>query len=95
MKAEMKKERKKAKRPGSGWRREKDPTGEGHAAAGRIGGAKTSEDKQHMASIGSRGGSKTSSNKEHMAEIGRKGALARWSKREASILDPIRVQKEE
>ncbi|HZP82185.1 MAG TPA: hypothetical protein VFB21_11130, partial [Chthonomonadaceae bacterium] len=39
---------------GRGWHG--DP--EGHAAAGRKGGRKVSQDRQHMAEIGRRGGSK-------------------------------------
>src|SRR5512138_559554 len=54
---------------GRGWHG--DP--EGHAAAGRKGGAKVSQDKSHMAEIGRRGGAKVSQDREHMAAIGRKG----------------------
>ena len=46
---------------------------EGHAAAGRKGGRKVAQDREHMAEIGRRGGSKVSENREHMAEIGRRG----------------------
>src|SRR5439155_10936175 len=54
---------------GRGWHG--DP--EGHAAAGRKGGTKVSENRDHMAEIGRRGGTKVSQNREHMAEIGRRG----------------------
>ena len=46
---------------------------EGHAAAGRKGGRKVAQDREHMAEIGRRGGSKVAQNREHMAEIGRRG----------------------
>ena len=46
---------------------------EGHASAGRKGGAKVSQDRAHMAEIGKKGGSRVAQNREHMAEIGRKG----------------------
>lgn len=54
---------------GRGWHG--DP--EGHAAAGRKGGRKVSQNRQHMAEIGRRGGSKVAQDREHMAEIGKKG----------------------
>ncbi|MCW3053641.1 MAG: hypothetical protein JWN14_2811 [Chthonomonadales bacterium] len=54
---------------GRGWHG--DP--EGHAAAGRKGGRKVSENREHMASIGKKGGSKVAQDREHMAEIGRRG----------------------
>src|SRR5690348_8640382 len=50
---------------GRGWHG--DP--EGHAAAGRKGGRKVSQDRQHMAEIGRRGGSKVAQDRQHMAEI--------------------------
>ena len=46
---------------------------EGHAAAGRKGGHKVSQDRAHMAEIGKKGGSKVAQDREHMAEIGRRG----------------------
>jgi len=46
---------------------------EGHAIAGRKGGAKVSADRQHMSEIGRRGGAKVSQDRLHMAEIGRRG----------------------
>ena len=46
---------------------------EGHAAAGRKGGRKVSQDRAHMAEIGRRGGSKVSEDRSHMADIGRRG----------------------
>ena len=46
---------------------------EGHAAAGRKGGRKVAQDREHMAEIGRRGGSKVAQDREHMAEIGRRG----------------------
>jgi general stress protein YciG len=54
---------------GKGWHGDS----EGHAAAGRKGGSKVSQDRDHMAEIGKRGGSKVAEDREHMAEIGRKG----------------------
>lgn len=54
---------------GRGWHG--DP--EGHAAAGRKGGRKVSENRDHMASIGKKGGSKVAQDRAHMAEIGRRG----------------------
>jgi general stress protein YciG len=54
---------------GRGWHG--DP--EGHAAAGRKGGRKVSQDRSHMAEIGRRGGSKVAQDRQHMAEIGKKG----------------------
>ena len=56
-------------RNGRGWH----GNPEGHAEAGRKGGAKVAEDKAHMAQIGRRGGSKVSQDREHMAAIGRRG----------------------
>jgi hypothetical protein len=41
--------------------------------AGRKGGEKVSQDREHMAEIGRKGGEKVSQDREHMAEIGRKG----------------------
>jgi len=61
---------------GRGWHG--DP--EGHAAAGRKGGRKVSENREHMASIGKKGGSKVAQNREHMATIGKKGGESRESK---------------
>ena len=46
---------------------------EGHAEAGRKGGAKVAQDRDHMAEIGRRGGRKVAQNRDHMAEIGRRG----------------------
>ncbi len=54
---------------GRGWH----GNSEGHAAAGRKGGAKVAEDREHMAEIGRKGGAKVAQNREHMAEIGRRG----------------------
>ena len=54
---------------GRGWHG--DP--EGHAAAGRKGGRKVSENRDHMAEIGRRGGAKVAQDRSHMAEIGRRG----------------------
>ncbi len=54
---------------GRGWHG--DP--EGHAAAGRKGGRKVSENRDHMAEIGRRGGAKVAQDRTHMAEIGRRG----------------------
>jgi general stress protein YciG len=45
----------------------------GHAVAGRKGGSKVAQDREHMAEIGRRGGSKVAQDREHMAEIGRRG----------------------
>lgn len=45
-------------------------------AAGKKGGAKIAEDRQHMADIGKKGGERISQNREYMAEIGRKGGKA-------------------
>jgi uncharacterized protein len=55
--------------PGRGWHG--DP--ERHAEAGRKGGAKVAENRDHMAEIGRRGGTKVSQDRSHMAEIGRRG----------------------
>ncbi len=46
---------------------------EGHAMAGRLGGASVARDRAYMAEIGRRGGKKVAQNREHMAEIGRRG----------------------
>ncbi len=46
---------------------------EGHASAGRKGGAKVAQDRSHMAEIGKKGGAKVAQDRSHMAEIGRKG----------------------
>ena len=54
---------------GRGWHG--DP--EGHAAAGRKGGRKVSQNRDHMAEIGRRGGSKVAQDRDHMAAIGRRG----------------------
>jgi general stress protein YciG len=59
------------KRSGRGWH----GNPEGHAAAGRKGGAKVSQNRDHMAQIGKKGGTKVSQNRQHMAEIGRKGGM--------------------
>lgn len=56
---------------GRGWHG--DP--EGHANAGKKGGSKIAEDRDHMAEIGKRGGSKVAQNREYMAEIGRRGGV--------------------
>jgi general stress protein YciG len=45
--------------------------------AGRKGGEKVSEDREHMREIGRKGGERVASNREHMSEIGRKGAQQR------------------
>ena len=42
-------------------------------AAGRKGGERVSQNRDHMASIGRRGGEAVSRDREHMARIGRKG----------------------
>ena len=55
--------------PGRGWHG--DPAR--HAEAGRKGGSKVAEDRDHMAEIGRRGGTKVSQDRSHMAEIGRRG----------------------
>lgn len=47
-----------------------------HSAAGKLGGAKVSKDRKHMAKIGRKGGLTVAQNKEHMAEIGRRGGKA-------------------
>jgi general stress protein YciG len=54
---------------GRGWHG--DPAG--HAVAGREGGRKVSQNRDHMAEIGRRGGSKVAEDREHMADIGRRG----------------------
>jgi general stress protein YciG len=54
---------------GRGWHG--DP--EGHRRAGRKGGLKVSQNREHMAEIGRRGGRKVSTNRAHMARIGRRG----------------------
>jgi len=54
---------------GRGWHG--DPAG--HAAAGRKGGSKVSQNRGHMAEIGRRGGTKVAQDRGHMAEIGRRG----------------------
>lgn len=46
---------------------------EAHAEAGRKGGRKLAENREHMAEIGRRGGTVTSANREHMAAIGSLG----------------------
>lgn len=46
---------------------------EGHGRAGRLGGAKVSADREHMAEIGRKGGTAVSQDHEHMAELGRRG----------------------
>jgi len=63
------------KSKGKGWHADKDPGGEGHRRAGKIGGSKVAEDRQHMAEIGKKGGSKSSSVPGHTAEIGKKGGI--------------------
>ena len=54
---------------GRGWH----GNSEGHAAAGRKGGSKVSQNRDHMAEIGRRGGSKVAQDRDHMAAIGRRG----------------------
>ena len=54
---------------GRGWH----GNSEGHAAAGRKGGSKVSQNRAHMAEIGRRGGSKVAQDRQHMADIGKKG----------------------
>lgn len=54
---------------GRGWHG--DP--QGHAMAGRKGGAKVASNREHMAEIGRKGGSKVSENRAHMSEIGKIG----------------------
>lgn len=75
---EMSETKKKVRKPGSGWHGDK----EGHSRAGKIGGAKLAEDRQHMSEIGKKGGTAVSRNQEYMAEIGRRGgkksAAVRW-----------------
>ena len=44
--------------------------------AGRKGGERVSQNRDHMASIGRRGGEAVSRDREHMARIGRKGGEA-------------------
>ncbi len=56
-------------RSGRGWH----GNSVGHAQAGRKGGSKVSQDREHMAEIGRRGGSKVAQDREHMAAIGRRG----------------------
>jgi len=41
--------------------------------AGRKGGEKISQDREHMSEIGKKGGESVSRDREHMSEIGRKG----------------------
>jgi uncharacterized protein len=45
-------------------------------AAGRKGGERVSQNRDHMASIGRRGGEAVSRDREHMSAIGRKGGEA-------------------
>ncbi len=63
---------------GRGWHG--DP--EGHAQAGRKGGAKVAVNRSHMSEIGRRGGAKVAVDRAHMAEIGRKGGVKVSSNRE-------------
>jgi len=44
--------------------------------AGRKGGERVSQDREHMAEIGRKGGEKVSRDRQHMAQIGRKGGEA-------------------
>ena len=44
--------------------------------AGKKGGIRVSQDREHMAAIGRKGGSRVSQNREHMASIGRRGGKA-------------------
>jgi general stress protein YciG len=44
--------------------------------AGRKGGEKVSQNRQHMADIGRRGGIAVAQNRQHMADIGRRGGRA-------------------
>src|SRR5262245_48663951 len=50
--------------------------------AGRKGGLRVSENREHMAAIGKKGGSRVSQNREHMAAIGKKGGQAVSANRE-------------
>lgn len=57
----------------------RDDHGQGRMSreeAGRKGGERVSQDRQHMAQIGRKGGEKVSRDRRHMAEIGRKGGEA-------------------
>lgn len=51
-------------------------TSEEAKVAGQKGGAKTSEDREHMSKIGRIGGTVLSQDREHMSKIGRKGGLS-------------------
>ena len=48
-------------------------TSEEAREAGRKGGQKLSQDREHMRAIGKRGGAAVCADREHMAEIGKKG----------------------
>ena len=50
--------------------------------AGKKGGQRVSQDREHMAAIGKKGGARVSSNREHMAAIGRRGGKAVSANRE-------------
>ena len=50
--------------------------------AGRRGGERVSQNREHMAAIGRKGGTTVSQNREHMAAIGRKGGAAISQNRE-------------
>jgi general stress protein YciG len=56
-----------------GWRG--DP--ERHAAVGRQGGRKVSQDRAYMAALGRKGGLKLAQDRAHMSQIGKKGGQAR------------------
>jgi len=60
-----------APRKGRGWHGDS----EGHARAGRKGGTRVAQDRNHMSDIGRRGGTRVAENREHMADIGRRGGL--------------------
>lgn len=51
-------------------------TSEEAKAAGKKGGDRMAQNKEHMRRIGKIGGAKTSSDKEHMSRIGKKGGKA-------------------
>jgi general stress protein YciG len=52
--------------------------------AGRRGGTRISQDREHMASIGRRGGHTVSQDRQRMAELGRLGGATRAERRAAS-----------
>jgi general stress protein YciG len=55
-------------------------------AAGKKGGTRISQNREHMAAIGRKGGLALSKNREHMSTIGRAGGLVRHG-----IVDPKEV----